>query len=790
MKTLGTRTLSRFPDSGSTAWHRRAVSIVTASCIVFGFANVVFAQSDDGLVLEEVLVTATKRSTSLQDVGVAVSAFSGEDLERLGITSSEEVLLRVPNLEIQANAGSTNANIFLRGVGSTGMSFNLQSGVGIYADEVVLNSPVVNILQVYDLERVEVLRGPQNTLYGRNTTGGAVNFISRKPIVGGETNGYISGSYGLFNEVNLEGAVGASMGEKAAFRFSVQSQTRDGIRTNLLTGNDDVDRDKFATRLQLAFEPSERVSVSLKAHVERVRSGNLRFKLAGSFDPNDPTQPCATPYQLGACADASGFVDTADPLEFSSNMVDPENDVDAFGVSAQINIDFENFTLTSITAYEENEAALSEDSDASPAHEFHFWIDSEAEQFSQELRLASNDDADFRWIVGAYGFWEDKEGNTGPTFGTPMGTMVVRSGAQFDNTSYSAYADLEYEVSEKFALKGGLRFGSDNIKGSSVAVFAFESALGGLDFTTPSLSGAPVPTIADILSTNPGIAAITVGGPDNPDDAINDTTFNEWGGELGVEYRPNDDVLVYAQWSRGFKAGSFPNAPMAIMTGLGDTPIEPEIVNVYELGVKSEFADGRALLNAAIFYNDYQDQQIAEGIPLEGGGTEFRVLNVDSEIFGLEVDFDWLLAKGTFINFSLGYLDTKITKGPENDPAFAGTPIEGNKLPQSPKLSGSAEFRKDWQLTGGATVGIGINGRYSGERVFDLTNDRGNGSYIVMNAQAYYEFGSDNDFRVTLWGKNINNELYYNNMFEATLGGRSVYLSEPRTYGITLIKKF
>ena len=567
---------------------------IGAICFSFFISiNVAFAQDD--FALEEIVVTATKRASSLQDVGVSVAAFGGEEIARLGLKDSQEILLKVPNVDIRANAGSTNANIFLRGVGSAGIGFNVQSGVGIYADEVVLNSPVVNILQVYDLERVEVLRGPQNTLYGRNTTGGAINFISRKPEVGGETNGYFDASIGRFSELNLEGAVGAPIGDKMAFRAAVQSSTRDGFRTNLETGSDDVEREKFAGRVQLAIEPTDSVRVNLKAHLERVRSDNIRFKNVGAFAPDatgpDPAQPCATPFELGACSNGFGFVGSPDDLEFNSDMTDPENNVDAFGLSAQVDIDFEDFVLTSITAYEENEQDLSEDSDAYPAHSFHFFIQSEAEQISQEIRLASTSDSAFRWIVGGYYFKEDKTGTTGPTFGTPMGIMLVRSIADFDNTTYSAYADLEYDINEKLTLKGGYRFSSDQIEGQSIALLAFESDLGGLDITGPSFSGAPLPDFLTLINaarangvpsffrgeTGGGPRRIIfVGGPSDPDAAINDTTFDESGGKLGLDYRPSDDTLIYGHWSRGFKAGIFPNAPMAIMNGFGDVAVRPE----------------------------------------------------------------------------------------------------------------------------------------------------------------------------------------------------------------------
>src|SRR6056300_698634 len=208
-------------------------AVTTAACLVA--APMAPAQ------LEEVVVTAAKRTQSTQDLGISVAAISGEEIQRQGLVDSGELLQGVTNLDFRRSAGSSNANIFVRGVGTTGVGFNVQSGVGVYVDEVVLNSPVVNVSQLFDLERVEVLRGPQNTLYGRNTTGGAVNFISNKPEVGGELNGYVNLTYGKFNEMNLEGAVGGPIGDSAAYRIAAQSQQRDGIRTNLYDGKDNVE---------------------------------------------------------------------------------------------------------------------------------------------------------------------------------------------------------------------------------------------------------------------------------------------------------------------------------------------------------------------------------------------------------------------------------------------------------------------------------------------------------------------------------------------------------------------
>ena len=448
--------------------------------------------------LNEIIVTATKRQESLQDVGVSVTAVGSEALERINPSDSTEIFQSVPNLELRANAGSTNANIFLRGVGSTGISFNLQSGVGVYSDEVVLNSPVVNISQVFDLERVEVLRGPQNTLYGRNTTGGAINFISRGPEIGGDVNGFVQGTYGRFDQIDVTGALGLPVGESAAIRVAGQVQSRDGIRQNLITGNDDVEREKWGLRGQFAVE-SGFFSANLKGHIERVRGSNLRYKSIGGFEPSDLTTPCSQPNTLGACAASDGFQDSASPREVSNDLVDARNDVNSGGASLTMDFDFDTISIRSITAYEENSQILSEDSDGSPAPAFHFFLDNEQDQFSQEVRVSSTADQPFRWILGGYYFTENLRGQTGPLFATPMGTMLVQSLAEFDNRTYSAYGEAEYDLSDNLTVKAGLRYSSDRIEGTGAALLAFESFLPGVDLNNSLFGGQSSPCIRRII---------------------------------------------------------------------------------------------------------------------------------------------------------------------------------------------------------------------------------------------------------------------------------------------------
>jgi len=379
-----------------------------------------------------------------------------------------------------------------------------------------------------------------------------------------------------------------------------------------------------------------------------------------------------------------------------------------------------------------------------------------------------------------------------------MGTMLVQSFAKFDNTTYSGYGEVEFDVSEKVTFKGGVRYSSDNIEGVSAALLSFPGFLPGVDLDSSLLGGNPLPSFADLaaLATANGIGVFTggavgggpnrlifVGGTSDPTAAINDTTFNEWGGSAGVEFKPADDVLVYAKWSRGFKAGRFNAAPMSIMnldmgTGrsLGDTPVRPETINAYELGIKTQFADNRARVNAAVFYNDYKDQQINQAI-----AGAFTVINVDSTIYGGELEVNLLPFEDTFVDLNVGYLQTE-TKNPTASPAI------GAELPQAPEWSGNVAVRKEWVMNNGSVFSLGADGRYVSDRFFNLANSASDDSYFVANAQASYAFGDEGRFKIALWGKNIFNELYLVNRFD-DFGGPgidTIYLSDPATYGVSL----
>ena len=729
--------------------------------------------------LEEIIVTAQKRNQSLQDVGIAVTAFSGDHLDLLNIGDSKEILLRVPNMDIIINGPNLFANVFLRGVGGRGLDSS--NSVGVYVDEVVIEHQAVNLLQTFDMERVESLAGPQNTLYGRNTTGGAVNYITKKPEIGGEANGYLTVGYGRFDKTEVDVAYGAPIGDKAAYRLAGSFGYMDDYVTNRANGEEIGGSEEIALRAQVDFQPTDKTHVRLKAHYEEVDSDLAIIKQVGDRDPNDPTQPCATPFELGRCVNANGFGDSDDQLEVWYNKRRPAQTVDAGGLSAHVTIDFDNFTLTSITAFEQSEVDYNEDSDATESSYFDFHYVADQEQFSQEFRLSSTADGAFRWHVGAFAFWENRVITPGPIFldpadgpFVPEDSFLVSSEGDHDITNYSSYVDFEYDLSEKFTLKTGFRVGQDNWEGQARALFASQSQLG-IDIFTTAIEGGRLPDFDRLFSAAEaaGAGTIVLGGPTDPDANINDTSWEEWGAKFGLDYKISEDVLVYGQWSRGYKGGSFNTAPMSLALGLADTPLEPETVDTYEAGLKSEYAGGRVRLNAAVFFNDFANQQLSQFI-----GGDFLRVSVDSEIFGAEATLDWVPTDNTYISVSLGYLDAEVTESNANGAE------EGNGIPGTPEFNFKFSLRQDWEVENGKFGAI-LDGRYVAERWYDLVNTFESPDYFVMNLTGFYEFGPEDKYRVSVFGRNITDELYHSNGFvDFAPGSHAVYVNMPPTWGI------
>ena len=384
----------------------------------------------------------------------------------------------VPNASVLPQGGS-KMNYYIRGVGTADFHLNVVGAVGVYLDDVALNSPFAVTFNTFDMERVEVLRGPQNTLFGRNTTGGAVNYISRKPNVDEGLNGYIEAGYGRFDQFDIEAGGGMALGENAAARIAVSSNISDGGFDNLTLDKDTGSYQRQAIRGQFRVQPDESWDLLLNVHGGISRSNPDPFKNVGLHDPANRFADCAVPYDdlipqnNPDCVDSTGFNHQYDDWEDVYGNLEHKENVDLWGTSFRAQWDLAAFTVVSVTAFEEFDVEYSEDSDGSPNTGFQFYQDAAYDQWSQELRLQSAPDGVVRWIAGFYWFLEEAEYATvvrrTPAPYAPAGhgnfNITPNTRVTQDNEVYSVYGQVEYDMQPDLTATAGLRWTKETKKG-------------------------------------------------------------------------------------------------------------------------------------------------------------------------------------------------------------------------------------------------------------------------------------------------------------------------------------
>jgi iron complex outermembrane receptor protein len=783
------------------------------------------AQRPDSDKVDEILVTATKRSTSAQAVPVALSAFSGEQLAEQAITNSQEMLQRVPSADIALNNGSTAANIYIRGVGTKGPGYNQVAAVGIYVDEISLNSPVVNVLQLFDLQRVEVLRGPQNTLYGRNTTGGAVNFISVKPKVAEGTWGYLTLNGGQYGQADIETALSFDLGKEWAARLSFNRQSRDGIYNNINLGEKVYDKDANAIRAQLLWSPNPDTEILLKAHGERVNNTNKLWKSIGLQSPTPVlvagvgvySTPCPFAIGLGsACVGINNTrTDPDDTRTFSASMRNPIEQVNARGFSLNANWKVADVRVTAISAYEYNDFKKAEDIDAGPAPlrpagpfsgattnanyqgGFDFFQVSEATQYSQELRAASDVDKPLRWITGLFWF---KEKTTGNTTAFPYFAGSAVNGGRANSTSLnqenrvvSGYGELEFDLSKKLSVTAGIRGTREELSGTNTTVQR--------SLTDAAIRAALLPTNGQNPVTTAQLLALPVGtGRNFYVDAPFDKSFSQTGGKLGMKYLVDSRTMVFGTISQGFKSGSYSPAPAQSINGSFFSPTNPETLTAYEVGMKTTTADRKLKVNLTGYYYQYKDQQLLRTTSLPGLGIVAAQVNAGkSTLHGVELEAQWAPGGGWNLDLGVGYLKTKIVQFTQDEACVAnvgGCPtsgvrqldFSGQELTNSPRITANLAVRKEWKLPSGNSLSLGGDYSYRAKRFFNIPNNalESSEAYSLVNAQATYRFGGKQQYRLTGWVKNLNDKVYFlNKSVFAAAGTMEALIGDPRTFGLT-----
>jgi iron complex outermembrane recepter protein len=504
-------------------------------------------------LLEEVMVTAQKREQNLQDVGIAVTAFSGNQLNELGFTEAIDVIAQSPGVEASGSGGGTVNTYSIRGVTQNDFSAAQEGPVAVYIDDAYVSQNFVTNFSLFDLDRVEILRGPQGTLFGRNATGGLVHFITVKPSQ--EPEGFADLQVGEQGRVRVSGAAGGGLTDTISGRIAGVFNENDGLIKNEI-GPDVMQVEDYSVRGQLLFEPlSQDISVLLKAQYghEDDRRGGYAHEVG--YDGVFSTDPTAT--------DFYGYrSNQSDPYKGAFDF-DGYRKVDTYDIAAHVDWDIGDYTLKSITNYQNIDHKYGEDADVSPNDVYNYEADDSVQQWSEELRLSWDGDR-YRAMVGFFYLYIDGDYKTfqfGEEFFGPG--FVYDLKADQETETYALFGQAEYDLTQELTLTMGLRLNRDE-----------------KDYTFYEMG-------VDLYS--------------------DDFSDDDWSGKIQLDYRPNDDWLLYAGVNRGIKSGGF-NVPLSPPADFSSFYYGGETLYAYEVGFKSSLTP-TTRLNVSAYYYDYQDYQ-------------------------------------------------------------------------------------------------------------------------------------------------------------------------------------
>jgi iron complex outermembrane receptor protein len=685
-------------------------------------------------VLEEIIVTAQKREQSLQETAVSITAFSGEALRQLNLTNSVDVASQTPNFSIGTPVGAgNNPSIVLRGVGLNDFNDNNESNIAVYVDEIYQSAMAGLTFQLFDVERVEVLRGPQGTLYGRNATGGLVHYVTKRPTSDFDLYGDLT--FGSYSQVKFEGAVGGGS-ETVMARLSVATNQADGYVDNRV-GKDPNDADNIALRGQILFQLSEQWSVLLNAHYSDSDALAAAYQHEGT---------------AGDGFDFFGYQDTdGDAWAGDYDRTGPLK-IENSGAFIDLNWQGEQIGMKWITGVASVEKFHQEDTDAGNVD---FGAGSlvrpdfaaETDQLTSELRFFGESER-LHWVAGVYYFDNEVDGS---------GTRLDLSGL-FDvdfhvdylqeTTSIAAFGQLDYALNERWELTGGIRFTNEEKD------FTYINTETNFDAFVYEFSPATAGDLSEIS-----------------EDVLS--------GRVGVNFHASDDLMFFGNISTSFKSGGFNSGFLDPSLELENLPFDKEELVSYEVGMKSTFAGGRMRFNATAFYYDYTDLQA-----LSFEGVSSFISNAsDASITGAEFELFANPTDALEIGLGLGLLDATADGIGLPD----GTVLEDSNLVLAPDVQFNAIGRYTIPIGESALV-LQLDTNYSDEVFFDIKNQdvARQSSYWVWNGSISYRF--NDHFDLSVWGKNLFEEDYkvYTFDFTGFFGLNQQMYGPPRWYGVTL----
>ncbi|HEX7854549.1 MAG TPA: TonB-dependent receptor [Sphingobium sp.] len=752
------------------------------------------AASDDG---DGIVVTARRREEKAQDVPIALSVVGQEQLASTGFVSLTQFQQLVPSMQV-FSINPRNTNINIRGLGSNVAVSNdgLEYGVGVYVDNVYYARPAQSQFELVDLDRVEVLRGPQGTLFGKNTTAGAINITSRLPSFTPEA--AFEGNIGNYGYHQVRGSVSAPLlSDKVAFRLSIADTHRDGFLYNTTTGTRTQANDNFTVRGQLLIEPTSDIRIRLIGDYSKANYSCCTGVPVGVFTRYSNTGNTLTDTIAAQAARAGYTLPANDPF---ARKVDVDSPIrvfmESYGASGQIDWDLGNAALTSITAYRWWDWAPSNDNDGTALPIWTVGITlSHQQQFSQELRLASTGHQTIDWVAGLYYFWQRLQSTGINTYGSAAAPWYAAPGGPSQATwdlalngfssvnhayastkSYAAFGQATWNLSDRLALTGGLRF-------------THEDKYGTFDESTVAGQNITGNATAQALRNNfaPDVAPYDVG-------LKNDSLT----GQASLSYKIAPTVMAYASYARGGKSGGL-NLGAARPGLVFPRTVEPEKVDAYEVGIKSELWDRKLTLNLAGYWTNVSDYQSSVSTIINGVSAQYiqNVGNVRSR--GFEVDARFAPTRHIALTGAASYVDATYRNYRNAPAAVELQGVTSQDLSGQP-VAGVSEF----SYNAGIDAAQPLAGTIGDVELYGHADYSHRSSYLTQVTNSIYSrvpaYGIVNArvglrtanglWDVSAWARNLFNKDYFVTIGGSNTGRISGILGEPRTYGLTFRTKF
>ncbi len=735
--------------------------------------------TDDGTIV----VTARRREERLVDVPLSITAISGDDLAASGVQDITEIGQEVPNLTLEVSRGTnTTLTAFIRGVGQQDPVAGFEAGVGLYVDDVYLNRPQAAVLDIYDVERIEILRGPQGTLYGRNTIGGAIKYVSRR--LPEDISVTVKGTYGSYDQADLIVTASTPITDSLRIGASGARLSRSGFGDNLVQpGVENYNKDVWAARGSIEYDDN-----------------GFFVRLSGDYirDESDPRQGHRL---ITSLLTEAPVLD--DVFDTRAGLTVPEQLVEAYGGSLLIEAPVsDNITLKSITAYREDKSSSNIDFDSLPSEDLDVPVIYENDQFSQEFQILYESD-NLNGVLGAYYL----DANAFNVFDVLLSTSFLGFNAQtlgdVDTKTWSLFGDFTYDISDQLSLSVGGRYTNDERSARILRtnfLGGFSDEFGG--------TGVPIAVTSDFDGSD---------------------TFKEFTPRTSISWKPDENHNIYFTYSRGFKGGGFDPRGQTSQTPDFDQDgtvsadeifdflkFDPETVDSYELGWKASLLDNRLNVSVAVFKGDYSDVQIpgSVGVDTDGDGTNDNFAGITSnaasaDVNGFEFEGRALVGKdfagaGSRFNvsWSLGYLDAKFNTFIDN----LGNDVADERVFQNtPEWTGSMSFNLGVPVASGMLDLISSVSFRSDASQFETQNPfLDQDGFALVDASLVYTDDSD-FFSIGVHGKNLFDKRYkvagYNFVtggqngvpFESTLGQEgtlTAFFGDPRRVFVTGEIKF